>query len=231
LFGRWQAVDSIRGAVVSLGMRRVREIVTSCCLISLTPKECPVDPTLFWEHAFGVALACRYFAREVGFSQLDKAYLAGLLHDFGVIMNFWVAPKEFGQAYKDAESSHVPLDQIEREMWGVTHAEVGKIMGEKWHIPSDLLSVIAWHHDVEKATEHRSLVALVALADLMCRVSGIGYGYAENRQVDFRSEPAFNVLLRECPDLKKMDWERFTFEMEPYLFEVHRLVSQVYRPA
>jgi HD-like signal output (HDOD) protein len=229
LFGRWQPVESIRGAIVSLGMRRVREIVTSCCLISLTPKDCPVDPTLFWEHAFGVALACRYFAREIGFPEPDKAYLAGLLHDFGVIMNFWVAPKEFAEAFRMATRGHVPLAEAERAMFGVTHTDVGRIMGEKWNMSSDLLEVISWHHEVERATSHRTLVALVSLADLICRMSGIGYGYPEDREVDFRNERAFEVLLEECPDLKKLDWERFTFELESYLAEVQRLVSQVYR--
>jgi putative nucleotidyltransferase with HDIG domain len=229
LFGRWQPVDSIRGAIVSLGMRRVREIVTSCCLINLTPKDCPVDPTGLWEHAFGVALACRYFAREIGFPDQDKAYLAGLLHDFGVIMNFWVAPQEFGEAFQNAAARHIPLEEAEQEKLGVTHTEVGRVMGEKWNMPADLLQVIAWHHEAARAPEQRALVALVSLCDLMCRVSGIGYGYPENRQVDFRGEPAFDVLLEECPDLKKLDWERFTYEMEPYLDEVHRLVSQVYR--
>jgi hypothetical protein len=83
--------------------------------------------------------------------------------------------------------------------------------------------------DVEKATQHRNFVALVALVDLLCRMSAIGYGYPEDRQIDFRQEPAFQILIAECPGLNKFDWERFTFEMEAYLVEVQRLVSLVYR--
>jgi HD-like signal output (HDOD) protein len=229
LFGRWQPVESVRGAVVSLGMRRMREIATSCCLLSLTPRECPMDPTLFWEHALGVALACRYFAREIGFASPDKAYLAGLLHDFGVVMSFWVAPKEYGRAFAKAASEHIPLIEAEQQVLGVPHTEVGRVLAEKWRMPSDLIQVIAWHHDPERAQEQRALVALVALADLLCRMSGIGYGYPEERQVAFRQEPAFHVLLAECPSLEKLDWERFTFEMGGYLTEVQRLVSLVYR--
>jgi putative nucleotidyltransferase with HDIG domain len=229
LFGRWQAVESVRGAVVSLGMRRMREITTSCSLINLTPKDCPIDPTIFWEHSLGVALACRHFAREIGYVDPDKAYLAGLLHDFGVVMNFWVAPKEFARAYAKASSTHVPLAEAELEVLGIAHTEVGKVLAEKWHMPSDLQQVIAWHHDPEKATEHQSLVALVSLTDLLCRMSGIGYGYTEDREVDFGQESAFRVLLAACPDLQKLDWERFTFEMEAYLEEVRQLVNLVYR--
>jgi putative nucleotidyltransferase with HDIG domain len=229
LFGRWQPVETVRGAVVSLGMRRMREIAASCCLLNLTPKECPMDPTVFWEHALGVALACRHFAREIGYTDPDKAYLAGLLHDFGVVMNFWVAPAEYADAIAMAIKRHIPLVEAERTVLGVTHTEVGRVMAEKWHMPPDLIQVIAWHHDVEQAAEHRALVALVALSDLLCRMSGIGYGYPEDRQVDFREEPAFQVLMGACPDVQKLDWERFTFEMEAYLVEVQRLVNLVYR--
>ena len=229
LFGLSGNVETVRGAVLNLGMRRMQEIATSCCLINLTPKDCPMDPTVLWEHALGVALASRYFAQAVAFPDPDKAYLAGLLHDFGVIMSLWVAPKEFAQAFTQAASGHVPLIEAEQQMLGISHPEVGRMLGEKWHMPSDLVQVIAFHHDVEKATENRGLVALVSLCDLLCRMSAIGYGYPEDRQIDFRGEPAFQVLLTECSDLNQLDWERFTFDMEAYLVEVRRLVNLVYR--
>jgi HD-like signal output (HDOD) protein len=230
LFGLRGNVETVRGAVLNLGLRRMQEITTSCCLINLTPKECPMDPSVLWEHALGVALASRYFARAVSFPDPEKAYLAGLLHDFGVIMNLWVAPKEFAQAFARAISGHVPLIEAEQEILGISHPEVGRLLAEKWHMPPDLVEVVAFHHDPEKATRHRGLVALVALVDLLCRMRAIGYGYPEDRQVDFRQEPAFQILLSECSGLNRLDWERFTFEMESYLGEVQRLVSLVYRP-
>ena len=229
LFGVRGTIETVRGAVLNLGMRRMQEIATSCCLINLTPKDCPMDPTVLWEHALGVALASRYFARAVAFPDPDKAYLAGLLHDFGVIMSLWVAPKEFAAALSRAASGHIPLLEAEQEVLGLSHTEIGRMLGEKWHMPADLIQVIAFHDDVEKATEHRGLVAIIALVDLLCRMSAVGYGYPEDRQVDFREEPAFQVLLAECPDLTKLDWERLTFEMETYLEEVRRLVNLVYR--
>ena len=229
LFGLRGTIETVRGAVLNLGMRRMQDIATSCCLINLTPKDCPMDPTVLWEHALGVALASRYFARAVGFPDPDKAYLAGLLHDFGVVMSLWVAPKEFAQAFNRAASGHVPLMEAEQEMLGISHPEVGRLLGEKWHMPADFIQVIAFHHDVDNATGYRGLVALVSLVDLLCRMSAVGYGYPEDRQVDFQQEPAFQVLLAECPELKQFDWERFTFEMEAYLVEVQRLVNLVYR--
>jgi hypothetical protein len=74
------------------------------------------------------------------------------------------------------------------------------------------------------------LLALVSLSDLLCRMEGIGHGYAEERQINFIEEPAFALLLKECPALQTFDWARFTFELGAYLDEVNRLVNVLYRP-
>ena len=60
-------------------------------------------------------------------------------------------------------------------------------------------------------------------------MSGLGYGYVEERQVSFVEEPGFALLLKECPSLQTFDWARFTFELEAYLEEVHGLVTALYR--
>ena len=103
LFGRWQKIDSLRGAVVGLGFHRVSDIAMSCGVLNLMPKDCGgIDPVVFWEHSLGCALVCRHFARKISYPDPSKAYLAGLLHDLGIIVNLWVLPKEFREAYEFA---------------------------------------------------------------------------------------------------------------------------------
>src|SRR5215470_11802793 len=64
LFGRWQKIDSIKGAVASLGFQRLSDIAMSCSVLNMTPKDGNgVDPVAFWEHSLGCALVCRHFAR------------------------------------------------------------------------------------------------------------------------------------------------------------------------
>jgi HD-like signal output (HDOD) protein len=229
LFGHAQTIDSLKGAVISLGFQRLRDIVISCSILRLTPLgECKIDPIVFWEHSLGCALVCRHFAREITFPNPEKAYLGGLLHDLGVLVNLWIIPKEFGEAVDRAKAEHIPLDEVEREMLGITHCETGRVLAERWGLTSDLIDVVHYHHDAPSAPEHRALIALVSLSDLLCRMGEIGHGYPEHRQVSFQDEPAFGVLLAECPNLKTFDWARFTFELEGYLDEVRRLVRQLY---
>jgi len=231
LFGRWQPVDSIRSAVVALGMQRMRDIAVSCSLLKLTPAhESAFDPIVFWEHSLGCALVCRRFASKIGFPDPGKAYLAGLLHDLGLLVNLWLLPREFGEAFTWARNQHVPLHEAERAQLGLDHCASGRILADRWRLTPDLIQVIAHHHDPKTASEYIGLVALVSLIDLLCRMSALGHGYVEDREVDIFGDQAFALLQQSCPTLPILDWARLTFELDGYLDEVHRLVSLLYRP-
>ena len=231
LFGRWQNVDNIRSAVVSLGLQRMRDIAVSCSMLTLVPSASQIDPVVFWEHSLGCALVCRQFARKIKFPDPEKAYLGGLLHDIGIVAHLWVVPEEYQKVLQTAQTQHAPLHIVECEQLGVTHCQTGKMVAEKWHLPPDLTAVVASHHDSQNAPAHRALVAVVELSDLLCRMSGLGYGYTEDRQVNFQEEAGFSMLLKECPELQTFDWARFTFELESYMEDVTQLVRQLYRPS
>ncbi len=230
LYGRWTPVDNIRSAVISLGMQRMRDIAVSCSLLTLVPRgRTSFDPVVFWEHSLGCALVCRQFAQKIGFADPAKAYLAGLLHDIGLVAELCVVPEEFQVAFDLARSQGIPLHEAETRTLGLTHCESGKIVAEKWHLTGDLVAVAGCHHDPHTAGAHRDLVALVSLSDLLCRMSGLGYGYVEECQINFAEEPGIARLQEGCPGLKAFDWARFTFELQAYMEEVHRLVGLLYR--
>ncbi|MGH9565654.1 MAG: HDOD domain-containing protein [Candidatus Angelobacter sp.] len=232
LFGRSQTVGTIRDAVVALGLQRMRDIAVSCSMLSVLPSQpTGMDPAVLWEHSLGCALVCRQFARMIGFPDPGKAYLAGLLHDVGVVAHLWILPEQFSQAMELARNERIPLHEAELRLLEITHAETGKLVAERWRLPAEMISVVTCHHDPRNATAHRGLVALISLSDILCRMNGLGHGPVEDREVDFEEEPGFAILLEEHPRLRNFDWARFTFEMEDYMEEVHRLVNLMYHPA
>jgi HD-like signal output (HDOD) protein len=229
LFGFYQQIDTIRGAVVALGFQRLRDIVVSCSLLKLNPPDSSsFAPTVFWEHSLGCALVARHFARKIDFPEAEKAYLAGLLHDLGVLVNLWLLPKEFAQALDLARAQGIPLHEAENATLGINHCETGRILAERWTLSPDLIEVVRSHHNATEAQGYRDLVSLVSLSDLLCRMGEIGHGHVEIREVTFIEEPTFAVLVNECPALRSFDWARFTLELEGYLDEVRRLVRQLY---
>lgn len=232
LFGLAKPPESIKGAVISLGLRRVETILLTCCLGQAFPsKKWALDPTLFWRHSLGCALVCRKFSQKLSAPDGDKAYMAGLLHDIGFMVNGLAFPEQFAAAVEHAIKEQIPLDQAERTAMGFSHCETGQALAEKWHLSDDIVQVIAHHHHVEESLSAHSLVALVHLSDLLCRVRGLGYGYYERRKVDLVHNPAWGVLAQEYRDLEGVDLARFTFELDEDVAEIYELVSTIFGSA
>jgi len=229
IFGRWQKVESLRAAIVSLGFHHVSDIAMSCSVLNILPDEKgSLDPVVFWEHSLGCALVCRTLARKIKLNDPGKAYLAGLLHDLGIIVNLWVLPQEFRAAFEIAKQEGIPLHEAEQRSLGFTHCDSGRLLAEKWGLAPDLIEVVALHHAPEKSS-HTGLVALVHIADLLCRMSGLNYGYVEERQVNLFEGAGFSLLARDSTELADFDWARLTFELDSYMDEVHSLVRAIYR--
>ena len=231
LFGRSQPVESVRTSVMNLGMWRVRDLLFSNSLTQVIPaKRWILDPAVFWRHSLGCALVCRKLAEIIGYPDTEKAYLAGLLHDIGILVNSMVAPDEFRATYEKASREQIPLDEAEQATLGFTHCDSGRVLGEAWKITPDLVKAIELHHDIGDPERGGPLVALVHLSDLLCRLRDLGYGYYEPRQVDFANEPGWLYLVMHFPNLAGLDLARFTFTLDEYAKEVGELVSTVFAP-
>jgi putative nucleotidyltransferase with HDIG domain len=232
LFGLAQPPKSIKGAVISLGLRRVETILLTCCLGQAFPaKKWVLDPVVFWRHSLGCAMVCRKFSEKLATADAEKAYMAGLLHDIGFMVNCLVFSKEFATAMERACQEEIPLDEAEQATMGFTHCDTGRALAEKWKLADDVIEVIAHHHAIEQSDNAHPLVALVHLSDLLCRMRGLGYGYYERHKADLIGDPAWAILSKEYRDLEGMDLVRFTFELDEAVAEIHSLVATVFGSA
>ena len=232
LFGMAQPPKSIKAAVISLGLRRVETILLTCCMGQAFPAtKWVLDPAVFWKHSLGCALVCRKFSEKLVAADQEKAYMAGLLHDIGFMVNCLVFPKEFAAAMECACREEIPLGDAELATMGFTHCETGRALAEKWKLADDVIDVIAHHHVFEQSQKAQPLVALVHLSDLLCRMRGLGYGYYERHKVDLVSDPAWAILLQQHRDLEGVDLARFTFELDEAVEEIQALVSTVFGSA
>ena len=229
LFMRNAPAETVRSAVMSLGVWRVRDLLFSNALSQIIPaNRWVVDPVMFWRHSLGVALVCRKFAEMIEYPDSEKAYLAGLLHDIGVLVNCMVAPEEFRVAMEKASREQIPLDEAEQATLGFTHSDSGRVLAEAWKIPADIADAIELHHQIGDSERGGPLVALVHLSDLLCRMRDLGYGYYEPRQVDFANEPGWLYLAMKFPGIAEIDLARFTFSLDEYAKEVGDLVATVF---
>jgi len=229
LFIRKMPAETVRSAVMSLGMWRVRDLLFSNSLSKIIPaNRWVVDPEVFWRHSLSVALVSRKFAEMIDYPDPEKAYLAGLLHDIGTLVHCMVAPEEFRAAMEKASREHIPLDEAEQQLMGFTHSDSGRVLADAWKVPPDIADAIELHHRVADPERGGPLVALVNLCDLLCRMRDLGYGYVEYRQVDFANEPGWMCLVLKFPGMAQIDLARFTFSLDEYAREVSDLVASVF---
>ena len=232
LFGLAKPPESIKGAVLTLGLRRIQTLLMTCCLGNAFPtKDWALEPNVFWKHSLGCAMVCRKFSEKLNGADCDKAYMAGLLHDIGFLVNCMAFPKEFAAAVEHAKQRQMPLDEAELATMGFTHGETGRALAEKWHLAPDMVQVIAHHHAPELSENAQPLVALVHLSDLLCRMRGMDYGYYESHKVDLAYDPAWTILQKEYSDLQGVDLVRFTFELDEAVAEVIGLVATIFGSA
>jgi len=79
----------------------------------------------------------------------DEAFVSGLLHDVGKILFADRLPEKYGLVLQHAASNHVSTYEAEREILGVTHAEVGAYLLGLWSIPTPIIEVVGFHHNPE----------------------------------------------------------------------------------
>lgn len=111
-------------------------------------------PGQLGQHCLSVAIAAREIARcETSDSTLiDDAYLAGLLHDIGILILAESDPRGYAElvtALSDCE-----LSDPERRLCGASHADVGGYLVGLWGMPDAVVQAVAFHHTPQRAADH-----------------------------------------------------------------------------
>jgi len=229
LFGRWQSITTTRGAVIALGLQRMRDIAVSCCVLKLLPEAAGSNPVIFWEHSLACALVCRRMAKRIGVKDPEQAYLAGLLHDIGFVVNLWIYPDEFYRLVETASRRSCSVYEVEEECLQLSHCETGKVLARKWDLAPEVAEVISNHHRFSALADYPALTALVNVADRLCRMHGLGYGHEENIGMPWERDEAVEIIRHAWPIARNVNWNGFSSELKSYLKEVKNLVSVLYR--
>jgi HD-like signal output (HDOD) protein len=228
LFGRRQT-ETVRTAVLVLGLERVRSMLFGLCVNRVIPRDkWVIGPDAFWRHSLGCALVTQRMAKRIEYPEPEKAYLAGLLHDLGFLVNSILCTGDFRECLRRASEQRVPLHVIEEQVLGFTHCDTGQILCEHWGLSKELVDAARCHHDVSLLPAAGPLACLVHLGDLLCRVRYLGYGYDEIMGVDLGSDAAWQPLVTTYPALEDVDLVRFTLDIDGAMDQIVATVDSVF---
>jgi HD-like signal output (HDOD) protein len=176
-YGFPRRIGSVTHAVVILGFNTVRNVALSAFVVdAFAGRDLPFGYREFWIHSLGVGVAATALAERRALARAEDAFLGGLLHDVGKIVLHSYARAEYAAVLRRVDERDCLLVDAERELLGMTHADVGSLLLDAWHIPSHLVEVVKLHHEPEKATADPELAAVVHLADILTRALLVGDG-------------------------------------------------------
>jgi HD-like signal output (HDOD) protein len=228
LFGT-RYIETVRSAVMALGLERVRSILLGLCMNQLMPQATwVIAPDAFWRHSLGCALVAQRMAQRIEYPEPEKAYLAGLLHDLGFLVNSVLYTEEFRECLRRAAEQRAPLHVIEAQLLGFTHCDSGQLLCEHWGLSQEFVDAARCHHDTGPLPAAGPLTNLVRLSDLLCRVRHLGYGYDEIMGIDLRGDAAWQSLVTIYPALRDMDLVRFTLDIDGAMEQIVETVDSVF---
>lgn len=106
-------------------------------------------------HSLQTAAMARVIAREERSEQklIDEAFIAGMLHDTGKLVMATNFPEQFNQVLHEAAKPEAAPCEIEKQIFGADHAEVGGYLLGLWGLPVPVVEAIALHHRPNHAAE------------------------------------------------------------------------------
>lgn len=165
-FGIARRISNPVEAVQFLGVGRVRSLVLSLhvfsCFDQAHLKNFSIDAV--WKHSMSTALVAQKIGRlqKMDRSAIDETYVAGMLHDIGKVLLAASLPDLYSKAVELSTAEKMPLADAEREIFGVSHAQVGAYLLGLWGLPITIVEAVAFHHDPSEAAA-KSFTPLTAV--------------------------------------------------------------------
>ncbi|MCW8829352.1 MAG: HDOD domain-containing protein [Gammaproteobacteria bacterium] len=178
-----ERIESVEQAIVrGLGMDFVLDIAFGLSLGRAfnNPKNGPLGLDNFWRHSLYCAALTQTLCNAIEFTRrpsVGMGYLAGLLHNFGILLLGHLFPAQFDRLNSAVEKApgHSILE-LERESIGVSHTEMGLWLMEAWDMPKAISEAVIGHHNPAHSGDFSTYANLVYIANALLKRHGIGEG-------------------------------------------------------
>jgi putative nucleotidyltransferase with HDIG domain len=156
-FGFPRHISNPGQAAVLLGLDIIKSLVLSICIFSQfdTKKTAKGFLKGLWEHSVTTGKFSKMVAEDVNQEKVvvDHAFMAGLLHDTGKLILLSNFPEKYGKALSRSRDENLTLWESEREVFGISHGEVGAYLLGLWGLPVPIIEAIAFHHNPTRCME------------------------------------------------------------------------------
>ncbi len=161
LYKGQHSIQSCPEAITRIGLEAVANMVTAFTLKSAFEASSPVITRLMadkWSHSTEVAATCAVIAKKAHGFDPDKAMLAGLIHDIGVLPILKISDL-FPDIINHLDYLHETISHL--------RGEIGAQILSKWNFPDEFKDVAIhaddWYRDHEGKPDYTDIVIIAQL--------------------------------------------------------------------
>jgi len=212
-YGLIQKINSIGRAVTFVGRKNLHNLAVTDALRVIyynPPKKSSVfSKKQVWMHSVGVAICSKMVSERIFGINGDNAYLAGILHDFGLIIEEQVEEPAFHKICAACTSSSSLID-LEEETFGTNHCKIGYNMTLDWNLPKKILEAIRDHHTIMIDLKPSNLTGILQISEFI--TNRLGYATLPNITTQIsppciehieKNRNKYTVLIKNLPDEMK----------------------------
>ena len=169
-------ITNLQQAIAYLGTKQIRNLAVTAAVSELFKNDESIGSyrrSNLWKHLVSVGICARMIAERLDSNEGEDIFLAGLLHDIGIVLEDQHVHDTFGKVIESLREG-TSLSAMERNRFGFDHAMMGEKIGELWGFPDCVRAAIRYHH---MSTSYRgtdgTAVRCVEVANLVCSLKGI----------------------------------------------------------
>ena len=209
-YGLMQKVDSISRAVAFIGMKNLYNLAVTDALKNIFSSSAPSNEVYsrekLWMHCAAVSICAKALAERIFGINGDDAYLCGILHDFGLIVEEQVVEADFLAACQARENG-TPIVDIEQQFLGTDHCEIGYLLTQEWDMPIALQEAVRDHHTQLEEVDPESLTGIIQISEYL--TAQLDYAAIEGAPVNLSPDlvnhiqenmDEYRVLLEDLPE-------------------------------
>lgn len=169
-------ITNLQQAIAYLGIQQIRNLAVTASASKLFTGDEKIgsyDRAGLWKHLVAVGVCARLLAMRLRLHDFEDVFLAGLLHDIGIILEDQSIHGLFVQLVKSLEEQRT-LPEAEQYHFGFDHTMLGEQVAKSWRFPDSVIAAIRYHHNAAGYSgEYLKTLQCVEVANLVCSIKGM----------------------------------------------------------
>ncbi len=165
-----EKVKSISQALLFIGMNNLRNMVALEAVKAIfrnTHETEGFSRSNLWLHCAAVSICGQMVSERIFGKNGEDAFLCGILHDVGMIVEDQVAPEIFSRIVRDYQSSYGSFVQYENDVIGTDHCKIGYLLAQDWKLSLEIQDGIKRHHTYTEAITPSSMAGIIQIAEYL----------------------------------------------------------------